>query len=114
MSSQLSAKQADMIKSLPKRISELKGKSLIVVGDSGLDEYVFGRVRRISPEAPVPIVEVLEQKSDLRLGLATNVAQNITSLGGECFLVSVVGKDEASSNLKKLLAKANVSTDYLV
>jgi len=88
---------------------------MIIVGDSGLDEYVFGRVRRISPEAPVPIVEVVDDgTTDYRLGLSTNVAQNITSLGGTCYLISVVGQDSAAESLKGILDKAKVSPEHLV
>jgi len=112
---QLNSKQIEMIKSIPQKVTNLKGTRLIVVGDSGLDEYVFGRVRRISPEAPVPVVEVLDQQAtDYRLGLATNVAQNITSLGGECDLISVVGDDAAAGDLKKLLLKARIPVDHLL
>jgi rfaE bifunctional protein kinase chain/domain len=90
----------------------MKGKKLIVVGDVGVDEYVNGQVRRISPEAPVPILEV--QNEEIRLGLATNVAQNIVSLGGECFLVSVVGVDEGAERLRKLLKAARVGESHLI
>ncbi len=112
---ELSSSQIEMIKSFPKKAPALRGKRLIVVGDSGLDEYVFGRVRRISPEAPVPVVEVLDHgTTDYRLGLSTNVAQNITSLGGICDLVSVVGADPAAEDLKKLLLLQKIPTDHLV
>lgn len=96
-------------------LERIQGKKLIVVGDSGLDEYVFGRVKRISPEAPVPVVEVIDDHpTEFRLGLSTNVAQNITSLGGEALLVSVVGDDPTAEQLKKLLEEKNISTDHLV
>ncbi len=98
--------------SLLEKTEGLRGRKLIVVGDVGVDEYVNGNVRRISPEAPVPVLEV--DKEEIRLGLATNVAQNIVSLGGECFLVSVVGDDESSIKLRSLLDKARVSDKHLV
>ncbi|MEK6554613.1 MAG: D-glycero-beta-D-manno-heptose-7-phosphate kinase, partial [Bdellovibrionota bacterium] len=60
-------------------LHQLKNKAILVVGDVGLDEYLWGEVRRISPEAPVPVVEV--SKQDYRVGLAANVAQNVSSLG---------------------------------
>jgi D-glycero-beta-D-manno-heptose-7-phosphate kinase len=105
----------ELMQSLLSKVDALSGRKMIVVGDSGLDEYVFGKVRRISPEAPVPVVEVSENKSsDFRLGLSTNVAQNISSLGGECFLVSVVGDDSSAAELKKLLEREKISTDHLV
>lgn len=85
---------------------------VLIVGDVGLDEYLLGEVSRISPEAPVPILDVKNQEQ--RIGLAANVAQNVSSLGGEAILLSVVGKDEAGLCLKKLLDKAGVSTQHLV
>ncbi|MBK9040289.1 MAG: D-glycero-beta-D-manno-heptose-7-phosphate kinase [Bdellovibrionales bacterium] len=95
-----------------RKLPSLRGRKLIVVGDLGLDQYVHGEVRRISPEGPVPVLEVVSE--DQRLGLATNVAQNIASLGGVPLLVGVVGRDQACEDLKGLLTSARVSTDYLV
>lgn len=94
------------------QIQKFKNKKILVVGDIGLDEYVNGSVKRISPEAPVPVVEVNTEEQ--RLGLATNVAQNIQSLGGVPVLISVVGNDYAGDQLRKLLKEANVSDQYLV
>ena len=96
----------------PRRIESLPKTRLIVVGDIGIDEYVFGDVRRISPEAPVPVLEVRNQ--DQRLGLAANVAQNVASLGGEACLVAVVGEDAAAEDLRSQLRAAGVSPEYLV
>lgn len=93
-------------------IHSLQGREVLIVGDIGLDEYVLGQVRRISPEAPVPVVEV--EKEEARLGLAANVAQNIASLGGVPRLVSVVGQDGSADQLRKLLAAAGVSPEHLV
>lgn len=93
-------------------ISDLRGREVLIVGDVGVDEYVLGQVRRISPEAPVPVVEV--ETEEARLGLAANVAQNIASLGGVPRLVSVVGKDTGADQLSRLLAKAGVSPEHLV
>lgn len=99
-------------KTLENHIQKFKNKKILVVGDIGLDEYVNGAVKRISPEAPVPVVEVHSEEQ--RLGLATNVAQNIQSLGGEPVLISVIGHDYAGDQLRKLLRDANVSDQYLV
>lgn len=85
---------------------------VLIVGDVGIDEYVNGQVVRISPEAPVPVVDVIEQSK--RLGLAANVAQNIVSLGGEAVLLSVTGNDRSGEELRSLMAEAKVSADYLV
>lgn len=102
------SKKQELIRSL----EHLKGKKILVVGDIGLDEYVMGQVRRISPEAPVPVLEVEEE--DNRLGLAANVAQNISSLGGIPMLVSVVGCDLGATMLKDLCLKSKVSWDYVI
>ncbi|HEX4926301.1 MAG TPA: PfkB family carbohydrate kinase [Bdellovibrionales bacterium] len=112
---QLDIRKELMQQLLPK-VDALKGRRMIIVGDSGLDEYVFGKVRRISPEAPVPVVEVTDNggASDYRLGLSTNVAQNITALGGECLLVSVVGDDAAAKKLAQLLERERISPEHLV
>ncbi len=83
------------------------GKKVLILGDVGLDEYVLGQVRRISPEAPVPVLDV--EQEDLRLGLSANVAQNVASLGGVPLLLSVVGNDEGAHKLKELSLKAGVS-----
>jgi rfaE bifunctional protein kinase chain/domain len=91
---------------------KLRGKKILIVGDVGLDEYVIGSVRRISPEAPVPIVEVSEE--DKRLGLASNVAANVASLGGEAFLVGVIGNDKTGEIFSQQLKKNNCSPEYLI
>jgi rfaE bifunctional protein kinase chain/domain len=93
-------------------VADLAGKEVLIVGDIGLDEYVLGQVRRISPEAPVPVVEVDTEEG--RLGLAANVAQNVSSLGGVPRLVSVVGHDATADVLRKLLKEAGVSPEHLV
>lgn len=101
-----------LLKSFPRRMETLPKVRLAVVGDIGLDEYVLGDVRRISPEAPVPVLEV--QSQDSRLGLAANVAQNVASLGGEAFLIAVVGSDAAADVLRGKLKAAEVSPDHLI
>ncbi len=102
----------DIFRGFPDRLKALDSSELIVVGDVGLDEYVTGEVKRISPEAPVPIVEVHEQVG--RLGLAANVAQNVVSLGGRVKLVGVVGNDSAAEQLKIKLKASGVDPQYLV
>lgn len=93
-------------------LADLRGKGVLVVGDIGLDEYVLGDVRRISPEAPVPVVEV--EREEARLGLAANVAQNISSLGGRPFLIGVVGQDAPAERLRSLLSRAGAASELLV
>ncbi len=97
---------------LLEKITQFKNKKILVVGDVGVDEYVMGNVRRISPEAPVPVLEVTGE--DSRIGLAANVAQNVVSLGGKVQLVSVIGADQGAEILKNLLVKSNVGIDSLV
>lgn len=94
------------------RIPQLEGKKVLIIGDVGVDEYVLGQVRRISPEAPVPVLEVEEE--DSRLGLSANVAQNVIGLGGIPFLVSVIGQDIGGNTLKTLLRQNKVSVDHLI
>jgi len=94
------------------KITQLEGKKVLIVGDIGVDEYVLGQVRRISPEAPVPVLEVDEE--DSRLGLSANVAQNIIGLGGTPFLVSVMGKDVGANSLRALLEMNKISSQYLI
>lgn len=93
------------------RLSYFQNSHVLVVGDIGIDEYVMGEVRRISPEAPVPVLEVKSEQS--RLGLAANVAQNIVSLGGRVQLFSVVGADEGRDRICALLEKSGVSAEHL-
>lgn len=101
-----------LLQSFPRRMESLPKVRLIVVGDIGLDEYVLGDVRRISPEAPVPVLEV--QSEDSRLGLAANVAQNVASLGGVAHLVAVVGADGAADDLRRRLKSAEVDPQHLI
>ncbi len=91
------------------RFSELK---VGVVGDVMLDTYWWGKVDRISPEAPVPVVAV--SKREQRIGGAGNVALNVHSLGAKVSMLSVLGKDEDGEQLISLLQKNNISTKYIV
>ncbi|OFZ30419.1 MAG: ADP-heptose synthase [Bdellovibrionales bacterium RIFCSPHIGHO2_01_FULL_40_29] len=97
---------------LVEKISLFKGKTILVIGDVGVDEYVMGAVKRISPEAPVPVLDV--ENEDKRLGLAANVAQNVVSLGGSVHLLSVIGSDDGAEILKSLLKKSNVPGQGLI
>jgi rfaE bifunctional protein kinase chain/domain len=83
---------------------------VLVVGDVMLDRYWFGEVERISPEAPVPVVRIATTEE--RLGGAANVARNITALGANAGLLSVVGNDEPGRAVAGLLRQAEV-TDHL-
>jgi rfaE bifunctional protein kinase chain/domain len=94
------------------RVGRFAGQPVMVVGDVMLDRFIVGRVTRISPEAPVPIVRF--QSEYARLGGAANVAHNIAALGGRATLVGVIGEDEAGSRLGELLEAAGVEADGLI
>lgn len=102
----------DYVPYILQHAQDLKGKEVLIIGDIGLDEYVLGQSRRISPEAPVPVVEV--ENEDIRLGLSGNVAQNISGLGGVPRLIAVVGQDSTADHLRRLLRQAGVSPEHLV
>lgn len=85
---------------------------VLVIGDLMIDAYTWGKVSRISPEAPVPVVQVI--KKEARLGGAGNVVMNIASLGAKPWVVSVVGDDEAGIQLKGLLEKEGISLSGIV
>ncbi|HEY2907755.1 MAG TPA: PfkB family carbohydrate kinase [Vicinamibacterales bacterium] len=93
-------------------IERFAGLSVLVVGDAMLDRFIVGRVTRISPEAPVPVVRF--ESEHVRLGGAANVANNIASLGGRPLLVAMVGNDAAAARLRELLRTAGIETDGLV
>ncbi|MEK7762462.1 MAG: PfkB family carbohydrate kinase, partial [Nitrospirota bacterium] len=82
-------------------ISRFPQASVLVIGDLILDHYIWGRVSRISPEAPVPVVHV--DSESLRLGGAANVFNNILALGGKADLCGVIGSDESGRMLLKEL-----------
>lgn len=87
-------------------------KKIMIVGDMMLDIYMNGKVERISPEAPVPIVSVTKTFS--RLGGAANVAQNLKALGAEPILCSITGQDEKSNDLLSLMHEHNMNTSGIV
>src|ERR1700712_4129810 len=81
----------------------MASRTVLCVGDLMLDEFVYGEVSRISPEAPAPVIAV--QRSETSIGGAGNVARNIASLGARCIFVGLVGEDEAGTKLKAALSK---------
>ena len=87
-------------------------RQLLVLGDIMVDEYIRGSVSRLSPEAPVPVVEVKAEV--VRLGGAANVAANIQSLGGRAVLVGVVGNDPPGERLVDQLEAAGMKSDGVV
>jgi D-glycero-beta-D-manno-heptose-7-phosphate kinase len=85
---------------------------IAVIGDVMLDTYWWGKVDRISPEAPVPVVAVT--KKEQRIGGAANVALNIASLGASVHAISVLGNDDEGKQLMTLLQSNNINANYIV
>lgn len=90
----------------------MPGRRVLVVGDVMMDEYVWGKVRRISPEAPVMVVEV--QRETFTPGGAANVVNNIQALGGNTSIVGVVGEDTAGRALSSRLQENGVDTSGVI
>src|SRR5262247_3802417 len=97
---------------LDKILTGFSGKTILILGDVMLDEFIWGKVRRISPEAPVPVVEVVNETYSL--GGSGNVAANISGLDGKAILVGVVGRDSASDKVMALADKLGIESAGLV
>jgi rfaE bifunctional protein kinase chain/domain len=93
-------------------LKNFKGKKVGVIGDFMIDEYIKGNVERISPEAPVPVVEA--KNSTYSPGGAGNVVANLISLGAEVVVFGVVGTDKNGAKLKELLEKLGANVEFLV
>jgi rfaE bifunctional protein kinase chain/domain len=93
-------------------VERFRTQKILVLGDIMLDQYWWGTVSRISPEAPVPVVH--KQKGTIVPGGAANVAANVASLGGVPLLVGLVGDDVAARDLRAALVHMDVSPEYLV
>lgn len=106
MNTPLNAKQ---LKSIFAKFNQLK---VFVIGDAMLDNYWFGNIERISPEAPVPVVSVSNKES--RPGGAANVALNCKSLGAHVSLLSVIGNDQNGKTLIQQLQSAGIETEKMV
>src|ERR1700690_3197173 len=90
----------------------IASQTVLCVGDLMLDEFVYGEVSRISPEAPAPVIAV--QRSETNVGGAGNVARNIASLGARCIFAGLIGEDEAAAKLKAALAQESRIDSVLV
>ncbi len=95
-----------------KIIESFKGKKILVIGDVMIDQYIWGKVDRISPEAPIPIVSVTKREE--RLGGAANVALNIKTLGAQPIIATIIGNDLKGVKFKELCNEANILTDGLI
>ena len=93
-------------------LNNFKKASVLVIGDLVMDHFVWGKVRRISPEAPVPVVEVSSES--FMLGGAANVVNNIHSLGGKVLVCGVVGRDEMGKKLIHELRLKGISSDGVI
>jgi D-glycero-beta-D-manno-heptose-7-phosphate kinase len=99
----------DRVKTL---LGGFTGKRILVLGDVMLDEFIWGSVRRISPEAPVPVVEVSGES--YILGGAGNVAGNICALGGNPILAGIIGKDPAADRVRHLMSELGMEASALL
>src|SRR4030065_747848 len=95
-----------------KLVQRFKKTTVLVVGDIMIDEFIWGTVTRISPEAPVPVVAVARE--NLLLGGAANVVHNVHSLGGRVLLAGVIGNDRMGERIKELLAHEKIDGDGLI
>ena len=97
---------------LLKILEQFRGKKILVVGDIMLDKYIWGDVSRISPEAPVQVVNV--QKETYAPGGASNVASNAAALNGKVYMIGIAGNDDAKIILLKELKKMGINTDGIL
>src|SRR5581483_4988184 len=95
-----------------RQLSALAQQTVLCIGDLMLDDFVYGEVSRISPEAPAPVIAV--KRSELVIGGAGNVARNVAALGAHCIFVGVVGEDEASRTLMRALGAEERIENHLV
>ena len=96
---------------LSRALDAIQGRKVLIVGDAMLDHYLVGKVDRISPEAPVPVVQVSEER--YLLGGAGNVARNIKALGGIPLMVALCGADADGETLDGLLSQGGVSCELI-
>lgn len=92
-------------------ITQFQDKRILIIGDIIVDEYMWGEVNRISPEAPVPVFDMYEET--IGCGGAANVAQNITSIGAQAELIGVIGKDRDGEKLLQMINSQNVDTSSI-
>jgi len=97
---------------IEKVFESFKGLKVLIIGDVMLDSYIWGAVERISPEAPVPIINV--KKKDFRLGGAANVALNVLSLGATPILCALIGDDDDGEKLLRRMAEQGMSKEGII
>src|SRR5690242_4867805 len=89
-------------------LAQFKARKILVIGDLMLDEFLWGRARRIAPEAPVPVVEI--ERESLHVGGAGNVAANLAALGAAAIIIGVRGEDSAGERLCAEFARAGIDS----
>lgn len=92
-------------------LNSAKNKKIAVIGDLMLDEYYWGSVTRVSPEAPVPVIDI--ESESIHLGGAANVGSNLSSLGIEPILFGVLGNDKGANIFNEIAEKAGINTEYI-
>lgn len=108
----MNQQRTEQNRAIQKILQEFNRRRLLVIGDVMLDEYVWGKARRISPEAPVPVVEV--ERRDYAAGGAANTAANISGLGACPKLIGVIGNDFYTPILRKEFTRSGISDEYLI
>ena len=96
------------MKSLPQLLRKITRLRILVIGDVMLDHYIWGDATRISPEAPVPVIDIA--RDSWTAGGAANVALNLASLGARCTIVGYIGRDDSGARLTGILHDKNIST----
>lgn len=97
---------------MKKLFKNFKDTGILIIGDLMVDQYIWGTVNRISPEAPVPVVDVSDE--NLTLGGAANVALNIISLGGNVFIAGVIGDDNMGKILAHKLREKGINSEGVI
>lgn len=93
-------------------LDSFKKQTILVIGDTMVDKFIWGKVSRISPEAPVPVVEITKETETL--GAAGNVANNITALGAKAVIISAIGEDNTGKSMIEMLEEKGIDASRLV
>ena len=99
---------------LNKYFHDFKSKRILIVGDAIIDTYLWGEIHRMSPEAPVPVVDVAVNQNDSRLGGAANAALNLKELGAESILCTVIGNDNRGILFEQLMQDQGLTLEGML
>ena len=99
---------------LEKILNNFKSKKILVIGDAIIDSYLWGEINRMSPEAPVPVVDVKVNQNDNRLGGAANVALNLKELGANAILCTVIGNDSKGILFEQLMKEQGLGVEGML